>query len=83
MSLFRFEREVQRQHGGRCTSRNTWLEVVRSDPHDVASQAAWDLGGWQEELAHRAEECSRGRWTDLISQAQHHRDFVRGSTPDR
>ena len=30
----------------------------------------------KEELAHRAEEFSRGRWIDLISQAQHHRDFV-------
>ena len=32
---------------GRCTGRNTWLEVVRADPHDVASQAAWVEGGWQ------------------------------------
>ena len=47
VSVFRIEREVQRQDGGRCTGRNTWLEVVRSDPHDVASQAAWDQGGWQ------------------------------------
>ena len=27
----------------------------------------------REELAHRAQEFSRGRWRDLISQAQHHR----------
>ena len=28
-SVLRSEREVQRQDGGRCTGRNTWLEVVR------------------------------------------------------
>ena len=29
----------------------------------------------REELVRRAEEFSRGRWTDLVSQAQQHRDF--------
>ena len=38
----------------------------------------------REKLGHRAEEFSCGRWTDLISQAQHHRVFApEGPAPDR
>ena len=76
MSVFRFEREVQRQDGGRCTGRNTWLEVVRSDPMMLLHRPHRTKAVGREELAHRAEEFSRGRWTDLISQAQYHRVFA-------
>ena len=41
-------------------------DVVSYRPHGTKAVG-------REELAHRAEEFSRGRWTDLISQAQHHR----------